>query len=103
MLYEVITLSMSLEEVFRSFNIFWYRMTLAVSFFILLSVIIPSQMSKKIRYDIEQITQYLEELSNKNYQAVVQTRYFNEFLQISIMLKNLAKKLSNRARQKRIV
>jgi len=94
-------LSMSLETVFESFYIFWYRMAFAISFFILLSIIIPYQMSKKIRYDIEQITLYLEELSNKNYKAIVQTRYFNEFLQISVMLKDLAKKLHNRSRQKR--
>ena len=94
-------LSMSLETVFESFYIFWYRMAFAISFFILLSIIIPYQMSKKIRYDIEQITLYLEELSNKNYKAILQTRYFNEFLQISIMLKDLAKKLHNRSRQKR--
>lgn len=58
-------------------------------------------MSKKIRYDIEQITIYLEELSNKNYKAILHTKYFNEFLQISILLKNLAKKLHSRSRQKR--
>ncbi len=96
-----IRLSMSLETVFKSFYIFWYRMAFAITFFILLSIIIPYQMSKKIRYDIEQITSYLEELSNKNYKAVIQTRYFNEFLQISIMLKDLAKKLHNRSRKKR--
>lgn len=94
-------LAMSLEKVFESFHIFWYRMIIAVGFFILLSMIIPYQMSKKIRYDIDQIIRYLEELSEKNYHAVLQTRYFNEFLQISVMLKSLAKKLSNRARQKR--
>jgi signal transduction histidine kinase len=94
-------LSMSLESVFNSFHIFWYRMTFAIIFFILLSIIIPYQMSKKIRYDIMQITHYLEELSNKNYKAVLQTRYFSEFLQISILLKDLAKKLHNRSRLKR--
>lgn len=94
-------LAMSLEKVFESFHIFWYRMIIAVGFFILLSMIIPYQMSKKIRYDIDQIIRYLEELSDKNYHAVLQTRYFNEFLQISVMLKSLAKKLSNRAKQKR--
>ncbi len=94
-------LAMSLKTVFDSFYIFWYRMAIAISLFILLSIIISYQMSKKIRYDIEQITSYLEELSNKNYKAIIQTRYFNEFLQISVLLKDLAKKLHNRSRQKR--
>jgi signal transduction histidine kinase len=94
-------LAMSLEAVFDSFYIFWYRMAIAITLFIILSIIISYQMSKKIRYDIEQITSYLEELSNKNYKAIIQTKYFNEFLQISVLLKDLAKKLHNRSRQKR--
>lgn len=96
-----IRISMSLEAVFQSFYTFWYRMAFAITFFIILSIIIPYNMSKKIRYDIEQITSYLEELSEKNYKAVLQTRYFTEFLQISVMLKDLAKKLNSRSRQKR--
>jgi signal transduction histidine kinase len=94
-------LSMSLEAVFKSFHIFWYRIAFAIAFFLLLSFIIPYQMSQKIRYDINQIISYLEELSDKNYKAVLHIHYFNEFLQISVMLKDLAKKLHSRSRQKR--
>jgi signal transduction histidine kinase len=52
-------------------------------------------------YDIEQLTNYLDEISNKNYKAIIKTKYFYEFLQISLLLKNLVKKLSNRDKQKR--
>ncbi|HLD22313.1 MAG TPA: HAMP domain-containing sensor histidine kinase, partial [Sulfuricurvum sp.] len=44
---------------------------------------------------------YLDEVSAKNYRAVLKPEYFREFLQISIMLKNLVKKLHNRDKQKR--
>lgn len=94
-------LSMSLKDVFHSFHIFWYRIAFAIAFFLLISFFITYQMNKKIRYDINQIISYLEELSEKNYKAVLHIEYFNEFLQISVMLKNLAKKLHSRSRQKR--
>jgi len=94
-------LSMSLKAVFESFHIFWYRIAFTLAIFLLLSFIIPYQMSQKIRYDINQIITYLEELSDKNYKAILHIQHFNEFLQISVMLKNLAKKLNNRSRQKR--
>ena len=94
-------LSINIDSVFQSFDAFWMRIIIAIGFFILLAVFITYQMSKKIGYDIEQIRTYLIELENKNYKAVLQPRYFKEFLEISIMLKNLAKKLHNRAKQKR--
>ena len=59
------------------------------------------QMSKRVRYDIEQIVKYLDEISNKNYKAVIKTEYFQEFLHIALNLKDLAKKLATRDKQKR--
>lgn len=58
-------------------------------------------MSERIVYDIVQITKYLDEISNKNYKATIKTKYFYEFLQISLLLKNLVKKLHHRDKQKR--
>ena len=57
-------------------------------------------MSQRIVYDISQITNYLDEVSNKNYKAVIKTKYFYEFLQISLLLKNLVKKLSKNEKKK---
>ncbi len=62
---------------------------------------IAYKISKKAHYDILQITHYLDQISAKNYRAVLKPEYFREFLQISIMLKNLVKKLHNRDKQKR--
>jgi hypothetical protein len=97
----ILRLSTSLDSIFENFYIFWYRMAFAISFFILFSIFYLYRINEKIHYDIEQITLYIKELSNKNYKAVIQTRYFNEFLQISVILKNLAKRLHNHSRQKR--
>ena len=58
-------------------------------------------MSRKVRYDIDELSAYLEQISEKNYKAIVKPRYFTEFLQISLLLKNLVKKLAKRERQKR--
>jgi signal transduction histidine kinase len=66
-----------------------------------IGLIAAYQMSKRVRYDIIQITKYLEEISNKNYKAVIKTRYFSEFLHIALNLKDLAKKLATRDKQKR--
>ncbi len=96
-----IRLSMSLAQVMSDFYSLWSKLGLVFTFAILIAFYASKNMSEKIVYDIEQITKFLDEISNKNYNAIVKTKYFYEFLQISLMLKNLVKKLSSRDKQKR--
>lgn len=96
-----IRLAMSLESVMDHFYGLWIQLVGAFSVLIVIALIIAYNISKKTRYDILQITHYLDQISAKNYRAVLKPEYFREFLQISIMLKNLVKKLHNRDKQKR--
>lgn len=96
-----IRLAMSLEGVMDHFYKLWIQLVGAFSILVIIALIIAYNISKKTRYDILQITRYLDEVSAKNYRAVLKPEYFREFLQISILLKNLVKKLHNRDKQKR--
>ncbi len=100
---EAITLrlSVSLEKIMNDFYKAWSKLAFIFLFFIVLALIISYNMSKRIQHDITQISNYLDEIANKNYKAVIKTQHFSEFLQISLQLKNLVKKLSNREKQKR--
>ncbi|PHR54800.1 MAG: two-component sensor histidine kinase [Arcobacter sp.] len=94
-------LSVSLKSVMEEFYTLWFRLALVFSIFVLISLIMAYKLSKKIRHDISQLTQYLREISDKNYKAIIKPEYFSEFLYIALTLKNLAKKLNNRDKQKR--
>jgi signal transduction histidine kinase len=96
-----IRLAMSLDGVMKHFYALWIQLVGAFSVLIVIALIIAYNISKKARYDILQITRYLDEVSAKNYRAIIKPKYFREFLQISILLKNLVKKLHNRDKQKR--
>lgn len=96
-----IRLAMSLENVMDHFYTLWIQLVGAFSILVVIALIIAYNISKKARYDILQITHYLDQISTKNYRAVLKPEYFREFLQISIMLKNLVKKLDKRDKQKR--
>jgi signal transduction histidine kinase len=93
--------SMSLKKVMENFYTLWLNLISVFVIVTLFAIFISYKMSARIRYDIYQITQYLDEISNKNYKAVIKPRYFKEFLQISLLLKNLVKKLASRDKQKR--
>lgn len=94
-------LSMSLKGVMDHFYALWIKLLIAFILLVIIALVIAYNISKKARHDIIQITRYLDEISAKNYRAVLKPEYFREFLQISIMLKNLVKKLNNRDKQKR--
>lgn len=94
-------LSMSLDGVMDHFYSLWIKLFVAFAVLMIISLIIAYNISKKARHDITQITRYLDDISAKNYKSVLKPEYFREFLQISILLKNLVKKLHNRDKQKR--
>lgn len=99
--YIYIRVSVSLSKVMDNFYDLWSRLSVIFIIIALVAFYASIGMSKRVIYDIDQITNYLNDISNKNYKSVVKTKYFYEFLQISLMLKNLVKKLNNREKQKR--
>ncbi len=97
----VIRLGVPLQNVMEHFYRLWLKLAGSFALFILIALLVAYRISKKTRYDIFQITHYLHEISDKNYNAALKPEHFQEFLYISIMLKNLVKKLRNREKQKR--
>ena len=94
-------LATPLDEIMSNFYTLWSRLIIIFVIFMVIGLLGAYQMSKRVRYDIEQIVKYLDEISNKNYKAVIKTEYFKEFLHIALNLKDLAKKLATRDKQKR--
>lgn len=97
----ILRLGVTLHSVMGHFYQLWIKLAATFALFILIAIVLSFKMSTKAQYDIAQITHYLHEISAKNYVAVLKPQYFREFLQITLLLKNLVKKLRNRDKQKR--
>ncbi len=97
----ILRLGVTLHSVMGYFYELWIKLAGSFALFIIVALIVAFKISKKARYDIAQITHYLNEISAKNYTATLKPEYFREFLQITLLLKNLVKKLRNRDKQKR--
>lgn len=96
-----IRVAQNLSSIEKEFYTIYVRIIIVYAIFIFIALIITNRISNRVNYDIFQISNYLNEISNKNYKAVIKTKYFSEFLQISLLLKNLVKKLANRDKKKR--
>lgn len=99
--YRYIRAAQNLNTLEKEFYSIYIKIVVVYALFILIALIITSRISQKVNFDINQIADYLNEISNKNYKAIVKTKYFYEFLHISLLLKNLVKKLANREKKKR--
>lgn len=97
----ILRLGVTLHSVMGYFYQLWIKLAASFALFIVIALILAFKISKKAQYDIAQITHYLHEISAKNYTAVLKPEHFREFLQITLLLKNLVKKLRNRDKQKR--
>lgn len=95
-----IRLSMSLARIMEDFYSLWMKLLFVFTAIVAASAFVSRAMSRRVVYDIKQLTSYLDEVSDKNYKAVVKTKYFYEFLQISLLLKNLVKKLAKNEKKK---
>ncbi len=97
----ILRLGVTVRSVMGYFYQLWIKLAASFVLFIIIALITAFKISKKAQYDIAQITHYLHEISAKNYMAVLKPEHFREFLQITLLLKNLVKKLRNRDKQKR--
>ncbi|WP_455757821.1 hypothetical protein [Sulfurimonas sp.] len=93
-------LSYIIQNYIDSFFTLWLFLSFAFLVILFSVFYIIKKKNTKIMHDIEQITNYLDEISNKNYQAIVKTEHFSEFLHISVKLKNMVKRLHKYDTQK---
>jgi hypothetical membrane protein len=78
-----------------------FTILLTVTFFLSLFIFYVSKgISQKIKEDIDSLKEYTFQMSeSKNYKAKIEIKNSLEFLEISIYLKNIAKRLSQKEKK----
>jgi signal transduction histidine kinase len=94
-------LSTKLESINKQFFKMWLRIFSILAISISLGLFIIYKLNNKIRLEIEKVTNTLDEISNKNYKAVVNATFSDEFRQIEAHTKKLSTRLEKREKQKR--
>ena len=89
------------SENIELYNQVWMMLGALYLFILTLVYLSIKSINYKLSEDIEHFQDYLEEVSNKNYQAVVKIKYFHEFLDMSLRFKNIIKRLNNKHSKKK--
>lgn len=71
-------------------------MTLGISIFSLsfLGYIFLKKQNDKLVEDIENLSEHIQDISDKDYNSSVEIKYYSDLLQISLALKNIVKRLN---------
>ncbi len=72
---------------------FWFSYFELVFILYVISYYAVNKFIVKLARDIDALTKYLEELNEKNYDAHLEIHHNLEFLKISLLLKNIVKRL----------
>lgn len=96
-----IRLSEPLDSIYSEFMGMWVRITAILAFAIIFGIFMVYRLSAKINQEITKVTQTLDEISNKNYKAIVNATFSDEFKQIEAHTKKLSQRLEKREKQKR--
>jgi len=93
--------SKNFEEQYEMFYSFW--IFLSSVFLILLSIVIFTVKShlNKLERDIQALTHYIDRVSKKEYETSLQIKYYSELLHISVLLKNLVKRVNKKEKKKK--
>ena len=95
-----IRLAKPLTVVMDALYTLWVKLIIAFVIVLIIAYFIAQQMSHRVLYDIKQLKAYLEEIGSKNYEAIVHIKYIHEFLELSLILKNIIKRLHKKDKKK---
>ena len=88
-------------EVIREFNLLWLEMGGLFLLLFALTAYVLNSIGGKIREDVNEVANYLEEISSKkNYDAIIKIQHYVEFLKIALILKNVVKRLNQKSLKK---
>ncbi len=94
LIYGLLNLFDSLFLQWLSISVLFISVTSGVLF-------ILKKHNEKIVYDVLQIRDYLEDISNKEYTSALHIKHFKEYLEISVLLKNIVKRLNAKDKKKK--
>jgi len=78
---------------FESLLVQWLSITFLFFITIFLIFFMMKRYNDKISSDSTRLKEYLEDISNKKYDSILHIEYFKEYLEISVILRNIVKRL----------
>lgn len=84
---------------YETYNIIWAGIFMLFVVGVGISFIFVKKFADEVTTDVNNFTNYLEEINKKNYEAPIQIQHYVEFLKMSLLFKNLVKRLKQKKKK----
>ena len=92
--------SLDPQELLSGFNLVWLEFFTLALLVLTLAFYFLKKLNTKLTDDIKEIKNYVTEISeHKNYEAIIKIKNYKEFLEISLILKNIVKRLKQKYKE----
>ncbi len=82
-----------------TYNTIWAEIILVTIFFGFIAFLYVKKFAEALLEDVENFSDYIEEINKKNYDAVVKIQHYKEFLKMSLVFKNIVKRLGQKKKK----
>jgi low affinity Fe/Cu permease len=86
--------------VMAQFNTVWLGIGVVFSIVFAISYFFIQRLQNRIMHDTLEIQNYLEAIDAKKYDAPIHIKYYIQYLQIAVLLKNLVKRVKNKDKKR---
>ena len=97
----ILRLSVSLEGIMNDFTTLWTRMALVFLSALIVGFFISRTMQKRVDEELGKLTEYLQKIAQKRYNARFAPGFAEEFIEIGKLLRKLAKRLEKAEKKRR--
>jgi len=88
-----------LDKILSNYNFIWILLLLFALFLIAFTYFLILRLTQRVQKDIDSNTAYLEEINSKKYDGIVKIEHYIDFLKMSLLLKNIAKRLKQKEKK----
>ena len=86
-------------QIMDSYNTIWAEVIIAFVFFGIIAFLYIKRLHDALLEDVQHLDEYMQEINKKNYDAIIQIQHYTEFLKISLIFKNLVKRLKQKEKK----
>lgn len=82
-----------------SYNTIWAEILIAFVVLGTVAFLYIKRLSDTLLEDVQHLSEYMQAINDKNYEAIIQIQHYTEFLKIALIFKNLVKRLKQKEKK----
>ena len=89
----------NISLIMDAYNTIWAEVLIAFVVLGTVAFLYIKRLSDTLLEDVQHLSEYMQAINDKNYDAIIQIQHYTEFLKIALIFKNLVKRLKQKEKK----